>query len=980
VFRRPRNPSLLAAALAGWCLLVSPCFAQPGPTAGSLQDAAYKAGAGRWADAIEQYQRILETAGDDLVPVLPPVAPLAELAGGAAYGLPWTGDHSVPARWVCHEAISRFPPAALKQYRDRIDPAAAKRLAEAQTRPDDRALEAVLAEWFCSTPAEEAIILLARRAFDRADFDTADRYWRMLLPRPGGAEPRYPEPKTPAATIEAQLLLLRLFRGETSQARHDLKTFRARHPDAAGLLAGHEGKYADTLEALLKDPKQVTVAPAVGDPRIWPTFAGDAERDSNWTGPLPRYWPGPPTWRAALPGDAVPPAREERNAADHPRALAFFPVIAHGRAFVADATSVHAYDLLTGERSTLYDLGQIADVPGIDNRLPVRGEAHFTLTAADGFLYARLGAQALRPPREEREGATPESYSAIVCLPAAKDRKAGALWVLRPPPAKDGTTIFEGAPLVRGDRLYAAVWRQSGGDPVLSIACYRGAGRVGPPELLWQREAGKPAFNPAAAPRTRHDLLTFAGPNVVFGTHAGSVVALDARTGRPAWEHRYARSERRPVPTGRDLAPCLAAGGRVFAAPADASRLLCLDAFSGRRLWEIEGVDVAQLLGVARGRLICTFAGPVKGIRGIDVASGAETAPAGWTQHDDGGVATFGRGFVSPDLVFWPTRQGLYLLDPEDGSPARQPVPGALGNLCYADGCFVVTTATEILGFVSEGKLIEPRKREAEGEPGRKLLLYRLGRSEADRGQVDEAIGRLREVAGAKAEPGTEDALAVDQARAESGLLAFQRAERLQRSGDVTAARSAYREVTTTAGEPLHACGRLRLVELAGAGDMPPLALENDLLVNVGGHPRLISQEIERLSGHAGPEVRGEPASEESPEEALSGTPPFRKVWHVPFPRSRFYPVAGAEKDAAVWLTGMNEVARLPLGEDRLQTLPAEGDFRCAFAAGGRLIFAGPEGVFSAPETLAKRGWSWRLAHTTAPRRCASPTSFPPAG
>ncbi|MCE9534571.1 MAG: PQQ-like beta-propeller repeat protein, partial [Planctomycetes bacterium] len=400
-------------------------------------------------------------------------------------------------------------------------------------------------------------------------------------------------------------------------------------------------------------------------------------------------------------------------APDHPRALAFHPVIAQRRVFVADANHVYSFDLITGRRTTLFDLTKTLEVPGVDGVLPSRSGVRYSLTYQDGYLYVRLGTQFLRPAREEPGLVGPDdSSSAILCLGPIGKRPTdpvSQVWTLRPPKSdKTAATIFEGTPLVKDNLLYVALWKQSGGAAATSIVCYRLVD-AGTPELLWQRDVGKPGFNPASDARTRHDLLTLAGSNVVFCTHAGNVIALDARTGKPQWEYRYARDPRRLPPVGRDLTPTLFERGRIFAAPADSDRLLCLDAFTGRLLWDREGVDVVHLLGVTQGKLIATVAGTMRGIRGINIVSGSERFPDGWVQHDDGGEATFGRGVLFVDLIYWPTKHGLQFLSPRDGQPARQPVAGIFGNLAYADGCFVVTNATDVLGFVSEDLLFDRR-------------------------------------------------------------------------------------------------------------------------------------------------------------------------------------------------------------------------------------------------------------------------------
>ena len=245
--------------------------------------------------------------------------------------------------------------------------------------------------------------------------------------------------------------------------------------------------------------------------------------------------------------------------------------------------------------------------------------------------------------------------------------------------------------------------------------------------------------------------MTSAGPNVIYNTDGGTVIALDAATGRPAWEYRYPRNERPTLPRYRDLCPPLADGGRVYAAPADTDRLLCLDAATGRLIWEREGVEVIHLLGVAHGRLIATFAGVRRGIRGLNLWTGADSGSGGWTIHDDGGEGTFGRGLVTDDVVVWPTRHGLRFLDPADGTQLRSPIPGPsrrapagaelptdpgpFGNLCYADGVLVVTTATEVWGFVSEAKKLGDRRKAVEDDPANPAThADRRGRSSTPAG------------------------------------------------------------------------------------------------------------------------------------------------------------------------------------------------------------------------------------------------------
>ena len=274
------------------------------------------------------------------------------------------------------------------------------------------------------------------------------------------------------------------------------------------------------------------------------------------------------------------------------------------------------------QRTTIFELRPAVNFrpPLAERTCPLR-DVRYTLTYAHSFLYVRLGNDDRAGTRSSPGG---ESGSMIVCLGLISEKKTDPtplVWMLRPPKAdKEATTIFEGTPLVYDGKLYTVVWKQSGGTTTTSIVCYQMRGLDGAPELLWQQEVGRPGFGAAIDVRARNDLLTLAGPNVVFCTNAGNVIALDARSGKAVWEYRYTPNPRRAAPVGRDLCPCLFDGSHIFAAPADSDRLLCLDAFTGRLCWDREGVDVVHLLGVAHGRLIATFAGPMKGIRGIQVA------------------------------------------------------------------------------------------------------------------------------------------------------------------------------------------------------------------------------------------------------------------------------------------------------------------------------------------------------------------------
>src|SRR5262249_25911348 len=153
---------------------------------------------------------------------------------------------------------------------------------------------------------------------------------------------------------------------------------------------------------------------------------------------------------------------------------------------------------------------------------------------------------------------------------------------------------------------------------------------------------------------------------------------------------------------------------------------------------------VVQLLGVSQGRLFATLGGFPQGLRAYDAAHGRIR----WTMPDDGGDrATFGRGFLSDRWVFWPTRYGLRVLNQEDGGPVDA-VSSAepWGNLALANGYLIVTTPTEIWGFVPPRAGLMQARLDAAERPDDAEARYHLALAEADSGNRDQALAEFRRV------------------------------------------------------------------------------------------------------------------------------------------------------------------------------------------------------------------------------------------
>ncbi|HXG09303.1 MAG TPA: PQQ-binding-like beta-propeller repeat protein [Gemmataceae bacterium] len=700
-----------------------------------------------WSEAIEEYQRLLDEAGDRLVPAAPGQQPLLHV------------------RRFCHLRLAALPPEALRLYRNRVDAQARKWLEEGTSRRDAALLQRIVDEAFCSSFGDQALERLGDLAFERGQFDDAERWWRMLLPvdrkRPGAElDLAYPDPDVDLAQVRAKLLLSRLFRDDRQGWDEELKAFRVLHPEAEGRLAGRQGNYADILQELAGRPDELTLAAR----DEWLTFAGDPSRsrvlprdprDPNRLNRLAQF----PPWRIDLEKrtrrEDIPAFTPMLNPGTPPsaaaRALAFHPVIVGRHVLVADARYITAIDLTNGTPATWFDLKENVRIPEPELSLPAKPGLRYTLTVADGCVFARLGAQEIKEPADkDRDPAATASF--LVCLGLEPDHKGGRFrWMVQPDPAKPGTAIFEGAPVGRDGRVYIAATRFTADQVITSIHCYPAESRDSPAPRWRQDVCGKAGPRP---PRTTHHLLTLAGPNVVYCSHSGAVVALDAVTGRPVWAVRYpSRGPNAPAggPSPRDLAPCVYAVGRLFVAPADSDRLLCLDPATGQILWQRDRIEVVHLLGVGMGRLIFTTP---DGIRAVYAANGRDVP--GWFQPSSGRMPPFGRGCLAGELVFWPTatgfngRPGLYILNQKDGSQPDNLTPLAPekippGNLVFGDDCLVVADARELRIYAPPARHRERQEGRVRAAPFSATEHYRLALAEADAGLLTQALASCAE-------------------------------------------------------------------------------------------------------------------------------------------------------------------------------------------------------------------------------------------
>lgn len=725
---------------------------QSDQTAKRLQETQRKLLDGKAAEALEQLQRVLDEAGDDLVPT------------DAAR------TQFRPARQIVQRMLTQLPPDVLRTYRDRVDAPAKKLLDAAKKDRDPRPLFAILDRYLVSRPGEEALLLLGELAFERGEFRAAEGYWRRLLPN--AVEASYPDPRGDPAAVRARVALAVIFQIDAVRAHREVEQFKKDFPKAAGRLAGKEGLYAETLAGLLTQPPVLIADRGDG---AWTGFAGGPDRSGKVSGRLPRFWPGVPTWKSPIRGD-LGEATGALPKIGSVRSMAFHPVVQNGVVYLADAVRVMGYDVRTGDIRFTYDFRTSPEgtlLPRVAATVPPLTDADFTLTAANGRVYVRLGDPKVAKPQTWNAD-NPVPLSVLVCLAPPTTARTDATplerrWTLAPPVPKGVAAAWEAAPLWADGKLYAAFARFDGTRMTHAIACYHDHDPPGQP--VWVADV---AEGPEDS-RVRHEPLTLANGNVIFCTHTGLVTALDARTGKPAWAYRYPRPTRVfPPGTIRDLCPPLADGGRVYVAPADADAVFALDGDTGRELWRSKSVPVDQLVGVSRGRLVVAVSGQRPGLRGLNVESGSSADPDGWEIHYDANLRSHGRGLVSEDVALWATNSGLFPVNPSDGTPTGKAIGPMIpqGNLAFADGVLLIATPTELRAYVADRVELPARRATARARPHDAEAQRRFAFALADAEKWPEADRAIR-----KAD------LVVDVPRVRAEWLAV-RADRALTSGN----------------------------------------------------------------------------------------------------------------------------------------------------------------------------------------------------
>ncbi|WP_197533828.1 PQQ-binding-like beta-propeller repeat protein [Symmachiella dynata] len=707
----------------------------------------------QWSEAVQLANQILEQHGDKLI-----------AAGTGRY---------IGLRTRCHALLATMNADGLKTLRQRLDPQARQWLEEGRTNHEEAPLLKIVKLAFLSSQGDDALATLGEMAFERGAYGDARGYWEMTLPiepPQAAGDSRtvltYPDTDLDQAEMRARLVMCSLFQRDLPRFEQELAAFTMRHGDAEGTLAGRTGRLSEILTTLAEEAEHWTQSTAEKDVS---TFAGNTSRNAVLPQAIDDI--GAVQWTHPLP-PAAPDKMSRRGRLAKPVFLSYFPVTVGDTLFINDATTVSAYDLLTGKPAwpspnsndaVIYrTLPLFGNLRGKENEQV--GIPHYTMTVHDGRLYVRMGSPVTS---RNNDNQLMRSESHLVCLNIATGQ-GKPVWTIEAGKISPdlGNWEFEGSPIVTDGKLYVAL-RKSSPQPQANVACFDAEnGR-----LLWNRKVC--AFLAPVGDHLEevsHQLLTLGDGTLFYSTNQGAIAAIAAHDGSLNWVVTYERNAQASWVSKlkNGLVPCLYHQGTVVAAPADLKNIAAQGARPGQ-FWRmpatgtIMGIDaktgvlkwrkeltggVRHLLGVHQNRLV------VSGdfLWGIDLDTGRIVWKRGQKDAESYG---YGRGLLAGDLVMWPKRESIWVLNALTGNPQADIAIGQWrsdsgpkltgGNLLVADNMLVIAQEQALVAYALWGRMKKKLREEISAAPDDPFVHLRLARAEHASGDWDSAIAEYRQ-------------------------------------------------------------------------------------------------------------------------------------------------------------------------------------------------------------------------------------------
>jgi outer membrane protein assembly factor BamB/tetratricopeptide (TPR) repeat protein len=604
-----------------------------------------------------------------------------------------------------------------------------------------------------------------------------------------------------AAGLQAAVALAddALQRGRAAEARLLLTGLKRLHPSAARspalrlrLAVAATRDHADGGPA--PHGEEMTGAPPPAAPPApddaWPMLGGDATRTRVAARPSferaayslgldirERLYdqPQPPDQQSYYPFRGA--RRDEENWPPRWRDYnPVHPVVSRGILVVSDGRRVAGYNLYSGD--VLWQYADRADIEN-DGRTNLNGV--FAPVIADGVVYVALEVPV--PFTQQKLQDIPIIYYLPVRRLVALDLETGEVrWRhddvfldTRPESAPLRDLSVTGAPVVRGDRIYAGAVASEGTFHGYVIAVERQTG-----DLVYatrvstgQQELnlfGRQLQECVPMPLTEVDGVLY------LGTNLGVLAAVDALLGTPIWAAPY---DTVPIPSTYYWfeaprrwptfanGPPLVSGNTVVALPPDSTRLIALDRRHGRLLFDRPPQIVPRdhVLELKTLHAIDGERAYVGGDRGVvafwlirDPARNAVPGEVAWTAGFVGDDVGTGRGFLAEDALWVPTWTAIYRIDPASGKRIgllkRGPPDGDLNvHLVWGEGVLLTAGRRLLTARLDPDAVLEAARERARARPDDPGPLLEAADVHLALGQAKEAVDlyqRARKLADAR--------------------------------------------------------------------------------------------------------------------------------------------------------------------------------------------------------------------------------------
>jgi outer membrane protein assembly factor BamB/TolA-binding protein len=619
--------------------------------------------------------------------------------------------------------IAAWPAEGKAAYRRRADPLAEHLFQGAKRGRDVETLERLVDQYPFSSMVEDALALVANIRLDAGDSAGAADALSRLIDREGGAD---------RSVVIARLGLAWARAGRKAALEDLIRRVDREPPGARVRVGGSEVALADHLKALASAVSEKPSAAAPLELPAWEMIGGGptgtrlAESGVELAKPAWVEVVGLPR----LDGEDEFMMRRTMALVPTAEYRPLFPAVSDGILYVHNGLALTAYNFFAKQPERLWQF-RVPTPSGevmFDNRVIFApmvhdGRVYANLIASVGGEENQLGYVRVKFPFPRRALHAFDAYTGKLLWKLGGKFQAETL---------EENATFATAPTPDGGRLYVgAVKQKLSTDPFQHyVLCLDPAtGRI-----LWSTyvASGGTEIN-LFGNSTRESLgspVAVTEDSVYYCTNHGAIAALDKKTGRIRWMHRYRQLQVMPT---RSVyvqknrlewvnSPPVVARGTVAVTPTDSHFLYALDAQSGQLRWDRpRGQDVRMLYGVQDATLVLGG----ERLELCDLQSGRPVSPP---MTDE--LRGSGRGVIAADGIYVPGLDKLRKVNWDgswDESAARR-WPGGLGdggNLVIVDGAVVLASQDAIQIFYDrrdqERSILEALDR----NPDDAAVLYR---------------------------------------------------------------------------------------------------------------------------------------------------------------------------------------------------------------------------------------------------------------